>query len=532
MATLEFDMFRRPFFAGSSSAASPYRPRGDTARPRLAVVSTYSALCGIASYTRCLERQLGDAFEVTVFDLDQYLLRATHRRVRRFADRHVREICRELRTFDAVNLQLEHGTLGNSVRDIYRRFRWIVQAAPQISVTFHTVFPTQAFDYLAYLKEIFRLKLARASALRSEYRRVQLLSSGIARWLRRAQRFKPVAVIVHTRRDHAHMKYVHGLRNVYDHPLSFLSKAEAEAVRETASRRRFTILDGVPTEAKLIGIFGFFGRYKGFETAVRALHHLPKTYHLLIFGSVHPNEIRAHRAIDPVLSSLFEAGFVDTSVAERIWRNAGSGSPAVSIAVDGAPQALLIDHPKDLSERIHFLGARTDADFLEGMAICDAVVFPYLEVGQSASGPISQSLELGCRIIASRTHTFLQFSRYHPGTIEFFDIGNYLELAARIAARPEFDPQARRLVFDTTTNSTVYEAANGGGRGRAARREVRRWSARDGSFAAAPPSPPRAAVDGALPAWITGSRPAGADRRRHWRRPRPPSAPWPAPDPD
>ena len=68
---------------------------------------------------------------------------------------------------------------------------------------------------------------------------------------------------------------------------------------------------------------------------------------------------------------------------------------------------LLIEHPKDLSQRIHFLGATGDEDFLAGMAICDAVVFPYLEVGQSSSGPISQALELGCRVIASRTHTFL-----------------------------------------------------------------------------------------------------------------------------
>ena len=59
------------------------------------------------------------------------------------------------------------------------------------------------------------------------------------------------------------------------------------------------------------------------------------------------------------------------------------------------------------------MGALAEAEFLAGMAICDAVVFPYLEVGQSSSGPISQALELGCRIIASRTHTFLEFAEYH-----------------------------------------------------------------------------------------------------------------------
>jgi hypothetical protein len=250
------------------------------------------------------------------------------------------------------------------------------------------------------------------------------------------------------------------LRNVSDHPLSFLSKADADAVRQTASRRQFPILDAVPGDAKLIGVFGFFGRYKGIETVVRALHHLPKEYHLLIFGGVHPNEIKPHRAIDPVLSSLFEAGYVDTNIAERIGMKPGAVASPVSFAVDGATRDLLIDHPKDQSERLHFLGATADDDFLAGMAICDAVVFAYLEVGQSSSGPISQALELGCRIIASRTHTFLQFGRYHQNMIEFFDIGNHLELAARILARPEFDAKARCLAFNTATNKAIYLAAN------------------------------------------------------------------------
>jgi len=122
---------------------------------------------------------------------------------------------------------------------------------------------------------------------------------------------------------------------------------------------------------------------------------------------------------------------------------------------------LLVEHPKDLSSRIHFLGAQSDADFLSGMAICDAVVFPYLEVGQSSSGPISQSLELGCRVIASRTHTFLQFAKYHPDTIEFFDIGNHVELAGRILARPQFDPRKRLLAFNVETNKATYLVANG-----------------------------------------------------------------------
>src|SRR5262249_42494772 len=95
MATLAFNAFRPLRFPGLE--ASPYRPIDGGRRPRLAVISTYHDLCGIAGYTRGLERQLGDIFDVTVFNLDQYLLRATHRRVKRFANRHIRDICREIR---------------------------------------------------------------------------------------------------------------------------------------------------------------------------------------------------------------------------------------------------------------------------------------------------------------------------------------------------------------------------------------------------------------------------------------------------
>src|SRR6202008_4521264 len=196
-------------------------------------------------YTRSLEKQLNDIFEVTVFDLDQYLLRSTHSRVRKFGDRHILDICRDIRDYEAVNLQLEHGTLGRSCQDIHRRFSWILRAAPRLSVTFHTVFQCEAFSYREYFREIMKRNFARAIAMRAQYNREHLLSAGLASRLRRAQRFKPVTLIVHTRRDPAHMKFVHGMRNVYDHPLSFLTAAKAAEIRRTASRERFAVLDTV-----------------------------------------------------------------------------------------------------------------------------------------------------------------------------------------------------------------------------------------------------------------------------------------------
>jgi glycosyltransferase involved in cell wall biosynthesis len=429
-------------------------------RERLALVSTGSKLCGVAAYAAALRRQLSEAFDVTVFDLDQYLLRSTHRRVRNLADKHVKDICKEIARFDAVNLQLEHGTLGQRAPDIYRRFCWLAAAAPRLSVTFHTLLTPPRFESGSLTKALLTLQWPTAERIYAGYSRHRLLSRGIARQLRRLQQAKQVSAIVHNRRDLYDAKYLYGISNVFDHPLAFLGNSEAVAIRSHASRHALPMLDSLPADTVLIGVFGFLNEYKGVGTAIEALRHLPANHHLLIFGGIHPNEITARQPLHPYISSLFRDAFIDMTIYDRISMPRGEGAPALVLGPDRSLSELLGAHPRDLSGRIHFMGALDDGQFLTGMAVCDAVVFPYLEVGQSASGPISQALELGCRIIASRTHTFLQFAEYHRDAIEFFDIGNHVELADRILARPQFAEPRKFPEFNAETNKAVYLLAN------------------------------------------------------------------------
>lgn len=446
-------------------AALESEPFGTTALPpsrkeRLAIVSTSSKLCGIGAYTAALQRQLSDAFEVTVFDLDQYLMRSPHKRVRKLADARVKEICRSIERFDAVNLQLEYGTLGGRGEDKYRRLCWLATAAPRLSITFHTLLRPPAFDLNGFGKSLVALKFRTALDIYKDFARNNRLSHGIARHLRRLQRRKQVSAIVHNRRDLCDIKYLYGLGSVFDHPLSFLAASDRETVRANASRHRFPMLDRLPEDAILVGVFGFLDEYKGFATAIRALHHLPDNYHLLIFGGIHPNQIAGHRPVHPYLASLFGEAYADTSLYERLRTSVEPVAPGVVLAADRFLGELLGAHPRDLSARIHFMGALEDADFLAGMAVCDAVVFPYLEVGQSASGPISQALELGCRIVASRTHTFLGFGEYHKDAVEFFDIGNHLELAERLLVPRQFPARPGLLEFNVETNKATYLLAN------------------------------------------------------------------------
>ncbi len=427
----------------------------------LAIVSTGSRLCGVAAYTAALRRQLSDAFDITVFDLDQYLLRSPHRRVRKLADRHIKEICDAIGRFDVVNLQLEHGTLGRHGRDIYRRFCWLSAAAPRLSVTFHTLLMPPHFDVTGFVKALATGKFKTAARLQADFNRAGLLSYGIARQLRRMQRQKQVSAIVHNRRDRYDATCLYGIRLVFDHPLSFLGAGEVEAIRGGAARRRFAMLDDWPPDATLIGVFGFLNEYKGIGTAIQALHYLPDNHHLLIFGGIHPREIVPGQPRHPYIASLFDDAYMDTTLYDRMSAiGAQSEAAPLVVAAEQGLRELLGAHPRDLSARIHFMGALAEEDFLSGMAVCDAVVFPYLEVGQSSSGPISQALELGCRIIASRTHTFMEFAEYHDNAVEFFDIGNHLELAERLLARRQFTPRAGLPEFNIETNKATYLLAN------------------------------------------------------------------------
>ena len=427
---------------------------GRPPKPRLAIVSTFDDLCGIAGYTRFLVKQLEQHFDIEVFDLDQFFMRSQSKKVRRMADQMIREFCTHTEEFDCVNIQLEHGTLGATGGDIVRRFRWIAEAAPALSVTFHTILPNDPVPVGQILNLLSRCKLLAAAADARGWFGNKTLASSMMSILRRQQRRKPVHTIVHTRRDMRLMRYANGLTHVHDHPLAFLDDEQVQRFRAAASRDNLPGLRTLPLDAKIVGVFGFLSEYKGFDTVIRAMHLLPEDHHLLVFGGLHPNDIRKNEPINPYLKRLLREANVGTTVFEPFQDQ----SLVVQVNADSA--GLLVDHPRNIGSRVHFLGSQTDEGFARNLALCDHVVLPYVEVGQSASGVLSIAVEMGARVIAARNHAFIQFSRYHPETIELFEIGNHLELAEKIQAAPAYDLGRRQARYHVGTNTSVYIRAN------------------------------------------------------------------------
>ena len=94
------------------------------------------------------------------------------------------------------------------------------------------------------------------------------------------------------------------------------------------------------------------------------------------------------------------------------------------------------------------------------MGMVDVVVLPYQEVGQASSGPMSIAVEMGARVVASRNHAFMQFDRFNPGRVRFFDIGNHLELAQRVRQALRSEAPVPEAVTSTETNRDVYRRAH------------------------------------------------------------------------
>ncbi len=424
-------------------------------KPKLLIVSTFDELCGIAGYTRALLTQIDDIFECEVFDLDQYFMRSADPKLVKIADAQIDELCNRLNQFDAVNIQLEHGTLGQQPRDIARRFEKIAHAAPRLSVTFHTVLQGQFREQLASVLGRGWRGASGILPLLASARRDYYLNYRILKAIRNKQQANASAVITHTKRDARNIHYINGIKNVFHHPLVFHRSSEIERIKSRNYNDDFPMLRGLPHGAKIIGLFGFLSPYKGFEVALKALRHLPDDWHIALFGGLHPNEIRKGVKLNAYIETLLK----EIRGGETFLDNIAGDNIKIDLSLEKLDN--LFTNPQDMAGRVHFVGSLSDQQFANATMMCDCAVFPYEEVGQSASGPISIAIEMGVRIIASRTRAFLQLERYFPGRIEFFEIGNHIELAQRILSEPEQNLKIEQAQWTAITNADTYAKANG-----------------------------------------------------------------------
>ena len=371
----------------------------EAARPRLAIVSSWNVDCGNASYTYALKKEFEKYYDVEVLGLDLHLLLRDGKKFRALARRHIAEMAQRLKEFDYVNLQFEAGLYGANNGEILDNIKTLMDAAPNLILTMHRVDvhdSSLSREVVFFIKNKFSLKVLR--------QRRWLLSSarlyrGILKHAKHLSTRKSVWVKVHTKRERRLISEILNFKNVIDAPLAFLDDLERgrvqSDVRPSDLRRRYSL----PPEAKILGAFGYIVDYKGFEDLIRAIRVMPDNWYLLIAGSQHPMSIKPWKPIDPYLKKLL---------------------------------ALATSGPLSCEHRLRFIGNVDDNEFTFLLRNVDAVVLPYIEVGQSMSGIVALAVESGARLFCSNNLSFAEVRRYYGDAFGRFDIGNHIEIAHKV----------------------------------------------------------------------------------------------------
>jgi glycosyltransferase involved in cell wall biosynthesis len=428
---------------------------------KVAMISTYKIRCGIASFTETVESLIKADNDVDIFQLDQFNLRNEHPAVERRAEVEFEEMCEKLKGYDVVNLQWEPGLIGLTHQQILRRTRKLFNALAEAKIkTVITVHTVLQFRDLPPIKQnpvwrYFSSQLGGVSYY--EYETHELL-----RWL---DARVDMTLICHTPRDRRYFETVVGIRHVVDHPLSYMRKGWKEQIAVDYLEYNEKLRANLPENAVVIGTFGFLSTYKGMEVAIDAMRRLPRNYILLIYGEVHHAAMRIGQHVDPYVDRLM------THVRDKPeWKTLAqsklksTGAPKDTETPTYIANDIHVPVQFDtgliygsMHDRVRFMGSPDDYEFACAIRSVDICVFPYLEIGQSASGPVSQALELKKKTVLSRTRAFSELSNYYPDNINFFDVGNHIQLAQVLQQLAEDDDGKQPMVrYDNDTLRNFY----------------------------------------------------------------------------
>jgi glycosyltransferase involved in cell wall biosynthesis len=364
----------------------------------LAIVSSYSESCGNAAFTKILHETIGNYsdVQVEVLALNLKLLQSTDIIIRGVADAHINDLSKRLKSFDSVNLQVESGLYGTLHRDVLNRLKKLINSNPNTTVTLHSpriiASPSEP-SLRSVLSALAKFKLRTGigqflALFRGNH--IKLNKKIISHAVKQRCR-----IIVHTLRAKEQISLIFNYDNVDVHPLKMVPdnfQPQQSYIQQIKAPLSLSEND------VLIGMFGYFGSYKGHIDAINAMRYLPENYKLLIFGRQHPQSIKADGKVDQYLDSLIK---------------------------------LVTKNPSDkLHDRVLFIGELSDEEFLHMAASVDLAWLPYYENGQDGSGIASICFDLSPKILCSSSLAFDELFRLIPYDHYLrFDIGNPLELA-------------------------------------------------------------------------------------------------------
>jgi glycosyltransferase involved in cell wall biosynthesis len=401
-----------------------------------AIVSSYSDNCGNASYTKQLIECLKPYFkQVDCIDVKQSLIH-----YRNTSKQTKKNILNAVKKYDVVNIQYELGLFDHNLLKAAMFVNKIIDTNKNVFFTIHSLhlpnkLPNTFFNtstnllYQQYKR--FKKKLSKHNII--EYSHCMFLSKIKA--LRRKKYKLPL--IVHTEYM-SEILLLHKITN-YHHPIVNVTNEDIKKFYNQKTKEVVFKKYGLNKNNIYLGVFGFYGAYKGFEIAIKALSELPKEYHLIIAAQRHPSQ------------NSEKVKFIETKTKDDIDHE-------VKLDINVSNIIKLIEKYK-VSNRIRFINhLLNENDFKEIIAATDIPLFLYHEVGQGGSGPIAYALYLNYngKIIITRTKAFEEYNKYYPDCFTFIDQGNYIELIDKLfhiaSKRKKIQKAVKKYNMDSNIN--------------------------------------------------------------------------------
>jgi glycosyltransferase involved in cell wall biosynthesis len=443
-------------------------------KKRIAIVSSYNEECGAAYYSsRLLKHLTAAGHNVEVKRLPVSLLRTNSPAfVRRKGDQAIARIAQEIREFDSVFLQFEPGLYGTRPRTSYRRVLTLLKAARSAVITIHGFDRNMTTRSVgATLYSLSRGRLIDAG--------LSVIDGGLDPILQSfwdyVGRSPHIKVMAFNRGDEALLKRYFDLTRITSYPICYFDQAEVGEIKHSLERESFLRHYGLDPRRKYFAVCGFFSAYKGHLTAMKALEFLPEDWNLVIVGGEHPQGLEANRDIGSYVRQLMTFPLAVDRLApldedRQIDRGAGPVARLKNLPGLGNLTGETIvrsDHlyrrelrerlfrysefkyffpSTDIKHRIHYLGQAPDEEMPRFYAGLDYVVHPYMKTkeGQSGSGPATFAVEFGSRALYSNAPVFREMNQYFEGGMQFFNIGNFMELADQLQRFPSFEDTLRQ----------------------------------------------------------------------------------------
>lgn len=331
---------------------------------RVLHLSTWNRPCGIATYCGNLVRSLDSlGIRNDVYPLEPHLWRTYT--TGDIADLQA-DITEQARRYDVVHIQHEHGFFGHAIsykaaaRNYGNLLTQLRTAGTPVVTTFHTE-PLGASVNADGKKSFSPQNLIRNINRRLTWKHHVSRCFGTAPLAAKAVVHTPT-----TRRALIKQGMPAGAVHVVEHGCL----PQREPWQNPAGAKEQL---GLSPETVLLTMFGFIGRYKGHDVAVKALAKLPDNYHLAICGGAHPEA--DDEFLDKLLKLVRQLG-VEDRVTITGW-----------LAVEA-----------------------TDVYY----AATDICLAPYVDPNLSASGAITWALASGKPTIGSKVPAFQNICREQP----------------------------------------------------------------------------------------------------------------------